>query len=517
MNENPTKDLDSTPDEELFSLFHRVCQDATDQQAQEELYKVLKTVPDAPQMYLRYMSMHADLYSSVRLVHLRSNLVEQITEERVVATELGTAELSAAESSPVESGAKFGAPWLGRFAAMFVMAASLLLALSWWPLGEPVSEDQDTVAYWPRAIAVCNRAIEVDWGKDEQLRPGGALTLNQDIRFRSGLVEIEFRQGALVVLEGPARLVVHDENRATLFEGSLAAVAPPWATGFRIDTPTLKVIDHGTKFAVSVNRRDGKADVKVVVEEGEVEVASQSDSGAGQRLFAGQGIHAEGESISQLDKQEDGQRLTDQLPHREEYYNGLVVADRWRDWVPGKPGLPNREGNWRHYTNERGSFGNPGTYKELLWNAEKEAYSPEGRIDWPKSSPFGFVKVHRDGGHPGKGRDQTDDAFDRYSITAFVVPEEGSYRLEAGWLERRHITRWDLDRVLDVAVHVNDGPILFQEYCNHESFMRFRGELGQLKAGDVIYVGVGPNGVDHSDRFRWGFVIVRDQKLLPKS
>jgi hypothetical protein len=287
----------------------------------------------------------------------------------------------------------------------------------------------------------------------------------------------------------------------------MAAVVAPWAVGFRVNTPGLDVIDHGTEFAVSVGTTGDASQVNVVVTEGEVEVLHAADEAEGKRLRAGESVRSDGQAT---DEKEDAaaRQLTAQLPKRPEIMNAVVVADRWHDWVPGVEGQPRREGAWRHYTNGSGPFGEPKLYEELLWDTATNSYrSPR----WQSGAEGDrYVRVHRDGGHPGKGSDQSSDRLDHYSITAYTVPEDGRYRVEAGWLERPEPKRWDLDHVLDIAVHVNDGPLLVRKECNRSCYATFSGSLGELRAGDVIYAGVGPSGVDHSDRFRWGFFIVRE-------
>jgi hypothetical protein len=266
-------------------------------------------------------------------------------------------------------------------------------------------------------------------------------------------------------------------------------------------------VDHGTEFSVSVDHTGADPLVNLVVTEGEVEVVESEHFEPGHRLRAGEGVRSTGELANAQDDLE-AREMTAMLPEQRDLKPSVVVGDRWFDWAEGVDGAPRSTGAWRHFTNSAAPFGEPAGYTELVWNAEKNGYQPP--LTEHQAERDGFVRVHRMGGHPGKGREQSPDGLDHYSITGFVVPDDGAYRLEAGWLERKEATRWDLDDVLDVAVHVNDQPVVLRELCNHTQFLRFRGSLGELKAGDVIYVGVGPNGVDHSDRFRWSFSVVKE-------
>jgi FecR protein len=98
--------------------------------------------------------------------------------------------------------------------------------------------------------------------------PPGDIRPGRTLRIDRGLAEIQFRCGARVVVEGPARLEFLSATSARLHEGKLAARVPPDATGFEILCPQGKVIDLGTEFGVSVSP-SGAADVYVF--EGRVE------------------------------------------------------------------------------------------------------------------------------------------------------------------------------------------------------------------------------------------------------
>lgn len=488
-------------------LFDLACAGQLDEKSRCELQKLLRSSATARRRYLAYAGMQADLFGVVRIKRVREQIVEKIdrAESTIPAPLISTPPSLIRVTSRL------------RLATVALAIAAGLMFVAFGPHAvepERATNEPNGLAgwsdgdRWPGLIATIRRVEAVRWshgaqrfGLSDLLRPGDA------IRFEDGLVEIEFRQGAVVVLEGPAHLVPDNANGATLLAGKLAAVAPPWATGFRVDTPGLDVIDHGTEFAVSVEPGAGGPSVNVVVTEGEVELVTADKDNSGRRLFAGDGVRSKGQRVEDGDDAA-ARLLTDQLPNHPELKNAVVVGDRWLDWLPGIEGTPRRDGAWRHYTNSGGRFGNPSCYEELVWESLNESYRPAGYEERPHLNQY--VRVHRDGGHPGKGRRQGFGEFDRYSISGFVVPEDGVYRIEAGWLERKETKEWKLDQLLDVAVHVNDEPIVVQEFCNRNCYVKFNGSLGERKAGDIIYVGVGPSGVDHNDRFRWGFYVVRE-------
>lgn len=493
--------MNTALDQREHTLFEAACTNRLDESSRAELQDLLRGSSAVRQRYLEYASLHADLFGAVVAARVRGRLVDSIDRDDL--KESLPAPASVSRQSPTASRWLFG---------VLAIAATFLIALTLTTQNEPIDESPVASglsnASWPGLIATINRVDGAEWDTDaRRYEPADLLTSGEAISIASGLVEIEFRQGAVVVLEGPAHLIAEDANGTTLLSGKLAAVAPPWATGFRVDTPGVDVVDHGTEFAVSVSADGGDPKVNVVVTEGEVEVLKEGQAGGGRRLKAGEGVRSSGANVEPGDDAA-ARELTEQLPNRQEFKNAVVVGDRWHDWTPGQQGQPCREGSWRYFMNERTPFGDPTGYTELVWDSENKSYRPADREVSPAMRRY--VRVHRAGGHPGLGSTQSGREMDHYSIAAFTVPEDGVYRIEAGWLERLWPHRWDEDRVLDVAINVNDGPRRIEAMCDRDCFVTFRGPLGELKAGDTIYAGVGPNGVDFGDRFRWGFYVVRE-------
>ncbi len=230
------------------------------------------------------------------------------------------------------------------------------------------------------------------------------LKLGDKIQIESGLLEIEFRDGAVVVLKGPAHLVAVAGNRAELFSGQLAAFAPPWAKGFRVDTPGLGVIDHGTRFAVRVDTTAAKPAVDVLVAEGEVEILEGSEATEGRRLFAGQGVRSDGRELNQ-DNDDNVMDLVAELPKELKGRDVVVAGDRWRDWQPGESGQPNRKGPWRYFTNVDGPFGEPSFYQELLWKSGGiGCFAPLAQTLSSRMNRSGSSKCAETGGTRGEER-----------------------------------------------------------------------------------------------------------------
>jgi len=131
------------------------------------------------------------------------------------------------------------------------------------------------------AMARLTRTSNAKWGANaiqngtSQQPPatGTMLAAGDRLKLDRGLAEIAFETGAAIILEGPAELVIGDEesgiriqepeseiqnpkskiqNACFLNLGKLVARVPKQAHGFTVQTPTMKIVDLGTEFAVSV-------------------------------------------------------------------------------------------------------------------------------------------------------------------------------------------------------------------------------------------------------------------------
>ncbi|MEM9282580.1 MAG: hypothetical protein AAGA96_12195 [Verrucomicrobiota bacterium] len=148
--------------------------------------------------------------------------------------------------------------WLVAAAAAVVALLALMPSIS-----EPSPE--------PIPTAVLTRAIDVEWEHHRRFQAtvGEAIT-ERYLRLTTGIAQVQFASGALVTIEGPAKLRIDDPMKCFSHHGKLTAYCPESAHGFEIRFPGGKVIDLGTEFAL--NTEEGKkTDVHVL--DGEVIVA----------------------------------------------------------------------------------------------------------------------------------------------------------------------------------------------------------------------------------------------------
>jgi|GEM_PF-937967 len=78
-----------------------------------------------------------------------------------------------------------------------------------------------------------------------------------------GTIEIVFRSGATVRLEGPAMFGIDSCLRGSLEFGNIEVYAPESASDFTVHTSLMDVVDLGTRYSMRVDEDTGRADVSV--------------------------------------------------------------------------------------------------------------------------------------------------------------------------------------------------------------------------------------------------------------
>ena len=110
------------------------------------------------------------------------------------------------------------------------------------------------------------------------------------LAIESGAVEIAFRNGIMIVLEGPAEIELAGEQLAFLHRGVAVVRGPVGSGDFDLETPTAHVVNRGGEFAAKVDQ-SLNTDVQVYL--GEVVAAGVAKTGSGQfplRLVAGEAM-----------------------------------------------------------------------------------------------------------------------------------------------------------------------------------------------------------------------------------
>jgi hypothetical protein len=78
---------------------------------------------------------------------------------------------------------------------------------------------------------------------------------------RSGLLELTYSNGVVLLLESPARFTLRDAVSIGLSEGNLSARVPVEGIGFAVETPSGRIVDLGTEFGISADATNSEVHV----------------------------------------------------------------------------------------------------------------------------------------------------------------------------------------------------------------------------------------------------------------
>lgn len=137
---------------------------------------------------------------------------------------------------------------------------------------------------WPSDQSSVGEMVQVTQSEWLGSRPGKSLEEGQRLQLVSGSVELRLASGVRVVLEGKTDAVLRNAMAISLNDGQLFAAVPSQAHGFRVTTPGIDVVDHGTQFGVRV----GETGAAVHVFDGEVEIEQKSEARKNQTLTTAQ-------------------------------------------------------------------------------------------------------------------------------------------------------------------------------------------------------------------------------------
>lgn len=158
----------------------------------------------------------------------------------------------------------------------WVAAASLLIVAVGLGL---LAGNREQAPYRGAETAVLSKIVgaRFEYGVNGEAIPMEGIQLRQGVyKLLSGLVEIEYSSGAILVLRAPATFDLVDDSCVRLEDGQLAAHIPEAAIGFKIESPGATVIDLGTDFAVQAVRNK---ESEVHVFQGKVLVDLHGDKG----------------------------------------------------------------------------------------------------------------------------------------------------------------------------------------------------------------------------------------------
>ncbi|MEK7951082.1 hypothetical protein [Luteolibacter soli] len=112
------------------------------------------------------------------------------------------------------------------------------------------------------------------------------VTEGEKLEELTGLIRLDFKNGAVIAVEAPAELTVVSAMEINLKTGKLNGWCPDTAHGFKVTTDSADLKDLGTSFGITATQ-DGKAQFMVL--DGEVEVQKGKET---MRLIQGDAVKA---------------------------------------------------------------------------------------------------------------------------------------------------------------------------------------------------------------------------------
>lgn len=189
-----------------------------------------------------------------------------------------------------------------------------------------------------------------------------------------------------------------------------------------------------------------------------------------------------------------------------------IVAGYRSDYKTHSP-LP----GWSYHWNANGPITSPANYVNMAWTTGGNKYSGKGNVAFPEAATDGsYVSLTSTGGHPGRGTTQG-QTNDRFAIAAYTVKLAGYYGISNGFVTSS--TSASNGGQVIVYTETNNGASFTQKlngtYVGGGTLNITALNVGQLQAGDTIYVCVGPNTADGSDSFSIDYSIYCNEIANP--
>jgi hypothetical protein len=257
--------------EELLSLVSNYCQGQFSMSDGLRLETILKSNSDAQRLYVEYLDLHVALRKRVK---------------KSAAAPTADEAFKVRKESPPARKPVLLRVW-GRVTHNSPIVTTLCVAclvygsfgLLVWQMGHYERGVSSPVAALASPVAKLVASESCQWQQNEHALKVGDAIMPGMLGLVSGVAEFEFADGARVVLEGPARFEPLHAGECLLERGKLVARVPQRAIGFSVETPTARVVDLGTEFAVEVDDKEA-TDVEVL--KGTVELQPRAAAGDAQ-------------------------------------------------------------------------------------------------------------------------------------------------------------------------------------------------------------------------------------------
>lgn len=156
---------------------------------------------------------------------------------------------------------------------------------------------------------------------------------------------------------------------------------------------------------------------------------------------------------------------------------------------------------WQYLWGANGAAGDPSNYAPLVSSGGD--YTSDG-TPAPTSDPAArFARLGANNGHAGTGANQSGSGgVPRSVVAAYTVDTHGEYAIRDSF-----VSSIPNGSGLDLLIHVNNEASLLTDFIESGATASFDVLLGDLLAGDTVYVSFGPGDFSTSDFFTLDFSI----------
>ncbi len=293
---------------ELQELLSNLCDDRLDERCAARLNELLENDPQARAFSVDYLHAEASLHWDC--VDIEAALTAGMQDDKHLLDQDSVGSDCASPTSPLLGFLGQGIGYVGTFMNRPTPFWMLISAIVLIPLASLFTVVIVSSIKYDRMVAAQNVSVQRDlrssqaatskapkttdgrqkpfaaaksiaflerqsddarWASSENAAIMGiGLQSGHQLQLTHGLAEIAFESGAKVILQAPITLFLDEQNACSLEFGKLSAYVPPEATGFRVQSDEVTVIDLGTEFGMQVS---GESDAEVHVFTGVVEAA----------------------------------------------------------------------------------------------------------------------------------------------------------------------------------------------------------------------------------------------------
>ena len=280
--------------DEFFALLSELVDGDLPPPRAERLRDLLRDDPEAQDLYLDFMRLHAHLHlaydSGSGPADMPGGSSMPLKPLSVSPFELAVGGVVDEELGGTVGAISSGRFWPSSLVVGWALAAFFAIVLAF--VSRPSEPRKLPIAARPpgkvdvsKGVAVVVRAAGVRWeSSDGRIPQEGDVLPQCRLKVLEGRAMLSMLNGVSVIVEGPADIELLSVDRITCHRGQLRTRVPEGAEGFVVSGPNSAIVDLGTEFGVNI-KSDGKSRGKVF--EGEVEAAVLGTSSAAAAPSAG--------------------------------------------------------------------------------------------------------------------------------------------------------------------------------------------------------------------------------------